>query len=66
MHANPTLVSVLVVDQRDGLLYAEERLDFSKVDPGGSQAFGLFDLVPVKDFKLEVCRNTRRLSCRRE
>lgn len=61
MHTNPTLVSVLVVSQRDGLVYAVERLNRSKIDPGASQAFGLFDLVPVENFKLKVRRNARRL-----
>jgi len=49
------------VTQRDGLLQVAEGLNFFEVDPGGSQAFCLLDLVPVKDFKLEVCRNTGRL-----
>lgn len=61
MHTNPTLVSVLVVNQGNCLVYAVERFDRSKLDPGGSQAFGLLDLVPVENFKLEVRRNARRL-----
>jgi hypothetical protein len=41
-----------------------EGFHHTKVDLGGSQAFGLFDLVPVEDFNLEVGRNARRLKSR--
>lgn len=61
MHANPTLFSVLVVTQRDDLLQTAERLNFFEVDSGGTQAFGILDLVPVKNFELEVRPNARWL-----
>ena len=64
MHANPALFSVLVVAQGDDLLYTTEGLNFFEVDPSGSQAFGDLDLVPVKDFELEVRRDARRLNNR--
>lgn len=66
MYTNPTLVSMLLVNQRDGILGATERLDRSEIDLGGSQTFGLLDLVPVEDFKLEVPRDTRRLNSSRQ
>jgi hypothetical protein len=61
MQTNPTLLSLVVVTQWDGLFLTPEGLNVFEADPGGSQAFVLLELVPVKDFKFEVRPDTRRL-----
>ena len=55
------MVAVLGVRERDGALDGGEGLEALEVDRGLSQAFRLFDLIPVEDFEREVGTSTRGL-----